>query len=116
MGVGPHDASASAQSCSNCHSVDPDSRACGGRPANRRDDRTGGKKERGMTSQPLTLESIVIDDEFASLMPRLTDEERTQLHVNMLRAAKTGDRVPDLAVWKGKNILLDGHNRLEIAK
>ncbi len=39
-----------------------------------------------MTSQPLTLESIVIDDEFASLMPRLTDEERTQLHVNMLRS------------------------------
>ncbi|HEV8069615.1 MAG TPA: hypothetical protein VGP76_17885 [Planctomycetaceae bacterium] len=69
-----------------------------------------------MTTEPLTLESIVIDDEFVSLMPRLADEERTQLHVNMLRAAKTGDRIPDLAVWKGKNILLDGHNRLEIAK
>jgi hypothetical protein len=34
----------------------------------------------------------------------------------MLRAAQTGDRIPDLAVWKDQRILLDGHNRLEIAK
>jgi len=69
-----------------------------------------------MTAPSFSLESIRIDDEFAALMPRLTDEERSQLHVNMLRAAKTGDRIPDLAVWNGHNILLDGHNRLEIAK
>jgi hypothetical protein len=69
-----------------------------------------------MTATSFPLESIRIDDEFAALMPRLTDEERSQLHVSMLRAAKTGDRVPDLAVWKAHNILLDGHNRLEIAK
>jgi hypothetical protein len=69
-----------------------------------------------MTSHSHALESIVIDDEFASLMPRLTEEERTQLHVNMLRAATSCDRMPDLAVWKGHNILLDGHNRLEIAR
>jgi hypothetical protein len=69
-----------------------------------------------MTPLPPSLDSIFIDDEFAALMPPLTEDERSQLHVNMLRAANTGDHIPDLAVWKGQHILLDGHNRLEIAK
>ena len=53
---------------------------------------------------------IVIDPEFQALIPPLSDEERTQLKANLLRE---GCRDP-LVVWKGQNILLDGHNRYSI--
>ena len=49
-----------------------------------------------------------IDEEFKSLIPPLTDEERTQLEENI---KEHGCRDP-LVVWQGT--LIDGHNRYEI--
>ncbi len=53
---------------------------------------------------------IQIDPEFKSLIPPLGASEREQLESNLLAE---GCRDP-LVVWKGRNILLDGHNRYEI--
>ncbi len=53
---------------------------------------------------------IEIDPEFKSLIPPLGASEREQLESNLLCE---GCRDP-LVVWKGHNILLDGHNRYEI--
>ena len=50
-----------------------------------------------------------IDEEFRTLIPPLSDEEKEQLTANILA---DGIREP-LSVWNG--ILLDGHNRYEIA-
>jgi N6-adenosine-specific RNA methylase IME4 len=58
------------------------------------------------------MEPIRIDPEFKALIPPLTDEEYSQLEANILR-----DGILDaVKVWRGEWILLDGHNRLEIAK
>lgn len=58
---------------------------------------------------------IKIDPEFKELIPALSNEERTQLEQNVLR---DGIRDP-LVVWRnqedGEDILVDGHNRYEIA-
>lgn len=51
---------------------------------------------------------IKIDEEFKSLIPPLSTEERQQLEANLLR---DGCRDP-LVVWNGT--LIDGHNRHEI--
>jgi hypothetical protein len=53
---------------------------------------------------------IIIDPEFKSLIPILSPEEKSQLENNLLAE---GCRDP-LVIWKGYNILLDGHNRYEI--
>ena len=53
---------------------------------------------------------IIIDQEFKSLIPVLSPEEKSQLESNLIRE---GCRDP-LVIWKGYNILLDGHNRYEI--
>lgn len=53
---------------------------------------------------------IRIDEEFKSLIPVLTPEEKSQLENNLIRE---GCRDP-IVIWKGYNILLDGHNRYEI--
>ena len=53
---------------------------------------------------------ILIDEEFKSLIPVLSPEEKSQLENNLLCE---GCRDP-LVIWKGYNILLDGHNRYEI--
>jgi len=55
---------------------------------------------------------IRIDDEFASLVPPLTDEELRQLEANLLA---DGCREP-LVVWGPEGILLDGHNRYRICR
>lgn len=57
---------------------------------------------------------MIIDNEFKSLIPPLTPEEYKQLEENILE-----DGIRDsLIVWhyKGDWILIDGHNRYEIAK
>jgi len=57
---------------------------------------------------------IKVDEEFKNLIPPLTNEEYSQLEKNIV---KEGIRDP-LVVWhvpSGDNILLDGHNRWEIA-
>jgi hypothetical protein len=56
--------------------------------------------------------AIKIDQEFKKLIIPLSKEEQDQLEQN-IRAG--GCRDP-LVVWKGQDILLDGHHRLEICK
>ena len=55
---------------------------------------------------------IKIDPEFKSLIPPLGASEREQLESNLLAE---GCRDP-LVVWKGHNILLDGHNRYALCQ
>lgn len=56
-------------------------------------------------------ENIDIDPEFKALCPPLSAEERAQLVANILEAGKVRD---PLVLWSFT--LLDGHNRLEIAR
>jgi phage N-6-adenine-methyltransferase len=62
---------------------------------------------------PQVTEDIIVDAEFAALIPPLSAEERQQLEENI--AEHGGARDP-LVVWasKGTLTLLDGHNRYEI--
>ena len=53
---------------------------------------------------------VIVDEEFQSLIPPLTDQEHTGLEENLLR---DGCLEP-LIVWSEQRILLDGHNRKEI--
>ena len=58
--------------------------------------------------------SIIIDDEFKSLIPPLSDDEYRQLEENCIR---DGIRDP-LVTWPqddGTEILIDGHNRWKIS-
>jgi hypothetical protein len=62
---------------------------------------------------PQIADDIVIDAEFAALIPPLSSEERRQLEDNIVEHG--GARDP-LVVWvcDGTLTLLDGHNRYEI--
>jgi len=62
---------------------------------------------------PQVFEDIIVDDEFAALIPPLSAEERKQLEENIAEHGRARD---PLVVWasKGKLTLLDGHNRYEI--
>jgi len=51
-----------------------------------------------------------IDPEFAKLIPPPSDEELANLESSLLKDGC----LDTLKVWKGHNILLDGHNRLKI--
>lgn len=59
--------------------------------------------------------TVAIDDEFASLIPPLADEERRELEASLVECG--GPRDP-LVVWDqdGTLTLLDGHNRHAICK
>lgn len=53
---------------------------------------------------------VIIDPEFQELIPPLSESEYEQLRLSII-----GDGCRDpLVVWKGENILLDGHNRYRI--
>lgn len=56
---------------------------------------------------------LIIDPEFKALMPPLDAEVRRQLEQNILIDRGVRNR---LVVWAGHNILLDGHNRYQIAQ
>ena len=60
-----------------------------------------------------TFDDMIVDAEFAALIPPLSAEERQQLEENIVEHG--GARDP-LVVWasKGKLTILDGHNRYEI--
>lgn len=62
---------------------------------------------------PQVFDDIIVDAEFAALIPPLSAEERQQLEENIIEHG--GARDP-LVVWasKGTLTLLDGHNRYEI--
>lgn len=66
----------------------------------------------GRRETAATADDIKIDKEFAALIPQLSKDEYAQLEQAIL---DEGCRDP-LIVWKGKNILLDGHNRLSICR
>ncbi|KKN11617.1 hypothetical protein LCGC14_1024780 [marine sediment metagenome] len=57
-----------------------------------------------------TLKEPTIDEEFAALLPALTDEEREGLRVLLIEQGWLGT----IKVWKG--IVLDGRHRLDICK
>lgn len=61
----------------------------------------------------LTLSDIKISVDFENLLPKLTSEQFTQLEKNMVDEGRA--RNP-LVIWKGKDILVDGHNRLRVLK
>ena len=63
-------------------------------------------------TETFVKENIQIDEELKSLIPPLLPEERAQLEANL---RQEGIREP-VIVWKGENLLLDGHNRYEIAR
>lgn len=58
----------------------------------------------------LTIVDLMIDPELRDLIPPLTDGEYASLKESI---RKDGCREP-LTIWKGQNIILDGHNRYEI--
>jgi hypothetical protein len=57
-------------------------------------------------------QEIRIDSEFASLIPPLSADERTQLEANILA---DGCREA-LVVWREESVLIDGHNRFGICR
>ena len=61
----------------------------------------------------LTLSDIKINFEFENVLPKLTEEQFTKLEENMVREGRA--RNP-LVIWKGHDILTDGHNRLRVLK
>jgi phage N-6-adenine-methyltransferase len=63
-----------------------------------------------MNTTCLENDPVIIDDEFQSLIPPLTDEELTGLEENLLRDGC----IDPLIVWAEQCILLDGHNRKAI--
>jgi len=89
-------------------------------------DRSTGKSTRpkkGPSSQPVETDTshdngmpkteIKIDPEFAGLIPPLSRDELAQLEQSLL--AEKACRDP-LVIWKGHNILLDGHNRFSLCQ
>lgn len=58
----------------------------------------------------LSIRDITIDDEFETLIPGLSEDERFRL---MTAIGRDGFRDP-LVVWLNHGILLDGHNRYRI--
>ena len=78
------------------------------------DDRRSGVKisQEGsvLTTSPISPRSLRIEPELKNLIPPLSTDERRQLETNLI---KEGCRDP-LVVWARHDILLDGHNRLEI--
>jgi len=59
---------------------------------------------------PDGTEGVVVDREFGSLIPPLTDEERSGLEASVLRDGC----LDPLIVWREHRVLLDGHHRKEI--
>lgn len=59
------------------------------------------------------MSSIIIDEEFANLLPSLASTEHEELERSLIEHGRALD---PLKVWKEKGILLDGHNRLPICE
>jgi hypothetical protein len=59
-----------------------------------------------------TAPDIVIDEEFAASIPAPAHDELVQLKADLLARGC----LDALIVWKGHNILLDGHNRIGVCR
>ena len=59
----------------------------------------------------MDLSELKIDPEFAEKIPRLTDEEFTQLKTNILSEGRV---IEPLITWQG--IIVDGHNRYRVLR
>ncbi|MCL2526242.1 MAG: hypothetical protein FWE46_04230 [Coriobacteriia bacterium] len=64
------------------------------------------------TTTTTTIANIIIDEEFKFLLPRLDPQSLQALEENIL---EHGIR-DALVIWKGHDILIDGHNRYGIAQ
>jgi len=58
------------------------------------------------------MSDIRVDPEFAALIPPLTAEELAQLEQNVLRDGI----LETIKVWRGEDVILDGHNRFALAQ
>lgn len=54
---------------------------------------------------------IIVDPRFRDKIPRPSEEERRRLEENILKDGLVRD---PLVLWKGTNILVDGHNRWDV--
>jgi hypothetical protein len=61
----------------------------------------------------MSTPDLIIREDFRDLIPPLTPAELEQLHLSLDADGCARD---PLIVWKGKNILLDGHNRYAYCK
>jgi hypothetical protein len=61
----------------------------------------------------LDVNDLKIDPEFKDFFPALTDEEYGLLEDHIV---EVGHLIEPIVVWKGHNIIVDGHNRCEICK
>ncbi len=57
---------------------------------------------------------LIIDPEFRDLIPPLTEEEYKGLEESLLTIGF--DRTMPIIVWKGRSIIVDGHNRYGICQ
>lgn len=64
-----------------------------------------------MSDAKSTQTNIIIDEEFRLLLPLLSPDVKAQLEASLLEHGVRDAFV----VWKGHDILVDGHNRYEIA-
>lgn len=56
---------------------------------------------------------IKIDPEFKSFLPEISEEEYSLLEENIV---KIGYILDPIIIWKGQNIIVDGHNRYQICR
>ena len=71
-------------------------------------DQSMGRTERTVNPSAYPL----VDPEFAALLPPLTSDQKAGLEKLIVAAGRI---THPLAVWAEERLLVDGHNRLEIA-
>lgn len=59
------------------------------------------------------MSEIIIDEEFANLLPALTSEEFEKLENSIIQH---GGAIHPLIVWEEEGIVIDGHNRLKLCE
>ncbi len=63
-------------------------------------------------SATVSVIEFTVDEEFANLLPRLTNDEQEGLRT-LLKEQGWQDTVK---IWKGHDVLLDGHHRIELCE
>lgn len=65
-----------------------------------------------MLPKEVKNQEFKIDFELKSLLPDLTEQERSQLEENLVKNPSN----PTITIWKEKNTIIDGHNVYEICQ